>query len=157
MNLRISLLAVAASLSLAACAPDTHGDLRDHVVINPPGVAPGRLTFAGIGVGSPSAEASAKFEDDRWFPRRFVADFGTQFDALFSGVHGGPTQSMALTYTGNPIAVRRVFDRWKEVFVRAGADCNDKVCFWDENGQVIAFVAIERWRWPPQVDVSIER
>lgn len=157
MNPRIPFLAVAASLPLVAFAADCDGDLRDLVAIHPPGAVPGRLTFAGIGAGSPSAEASAKFEDDRGFPRRFIADFGTELVVLFSGVRGGRTGQLSLMYTGNPIAVRGVLDRWKEVLVRAGAGCTEESCFLEEEGAMVAVLSSRREGLTWEVYVTIQR
>jgi hypothetical protein len=145
MSPRITLLAVAACLPLLARAADCEGDLRDLVAIHPPGTAAGRLTFAGIGPASPSAEASAKFLNDRGLPRRFVADFGTELVVSFSGIRGGPTRELMLLYSGSAIAVRHVFDRWKEVLVGAGAECGDDSClWWDEQGRAIAILQVEQ-------------
>jgi hypothetical protein len=145
MNLRIPLLALAASLPLVAHAADRGCDLRDLVAIHPPGAPGGRVTFAGIGPASPSAEASAKFEDDRGFPRRFAADFGTELVVFLAGVRGGPTREMMLRYSGSATAVRGVFDRWKEVLVRAGAECEAERClWWDGQGRAVAMLQIEQ-------------
>lgn len=157
MNARIPLVAVAACLPLMARAADRGGDLRDLVAIHPPGNTAGRITFAGIGARSPIAEFDAKFEDDQ-LVRRFVADFGTELIVLRSNTRDGRTGGVALMYSGEPVALRRLFDRWKEVLARAGADCEGDSCHWsDEHGDTIATLDVIQWRDRPEVHVRMER
>jgi hypothetical protein len=158
MTLRMCLLAVAASLPVLARAADREGDLRDLVAIHPPGYAAGRITFGGVGARSRNAEFSAKFDDDRGFPRRFVADFGTELVALSSIRVDGTIGLLALTYTGEPSALRGVVNRWKEVLARAGAYCDADSCHWtDEHGDMIATLNVGSWRGRPEVNVWFER
>jgi hypothetical protein len=158
MSPRITFLAVAACLPLLARAADGEGDLRDLVAIHPPGTAAGRITFAGIGAGSSIAEFSAKFDNDRGFPRRFVADFGTELVVLSSITRDGRTGQVALLYSGSPDALRRVFDRWKAILVRAGAECVAGSCFWQKNdhGKMIATLLFDPSSATPEVHVTLE-
>jgi hypothetical protein len=151
---RIAFAAVSLAV-LSACAPDTHGDLRELVAIHPPGAA-SRMTFAGRGPGSGPGAFEATFGED-WLPT-FVADFGTTLKAL-KGSSAAGGDSFTLLYEGNPVALARLAARWREVFDEAGADCADRSCFWTEDGEMLATLYIDR-RWHglvAEVHVSLLR
>jgi hypothetical protein len=143
-------LAALSLLALCACASDTHGDLRDHTVLHPPG-APSRITFVGLGAGSGPGAFEKTFGDD-WLPT-FTADFGTTLDVLLHA-DNGPYRGFTLLYEGNPVAVARVAARWQEVFERAGAECYEGSCWWREGDEELATLYVDR-RWYGVADVHV--
>jgi hypothetical protein len=160
-------LAVTLALLATACAPDAHGDLRTRVRLQPAG-APGRMTFAGVGAGTPLEEAQAAFGGALAFPwdgthlaRELTSDFGTRLDVMYGlKLDGSGTISgLTLDYTGNPLAISRLDARWREVFSEIPGACEEAGCQWnDEDGRMIALVTkIIQWSGSSQLSVTIER
>jgi hypothetical protein len=161
---RTALLALASLL--AACAPDTHGDLRDAVRLHPAG-SPARMTFAGVGVGSALGEARAAFGGELAFPwdgthlaHERVADFGTTLDVWYGLTRDGSDALSGLTleYTGNALAISRLGGRWREVFSSIPGACGESGCQWnDEEGRMIALLTTTtRWAGTSSLTVTIE-
>lgn len=143
-------LAALSLLVLSACAPDTHGDLREHTVLHPPG-APSRITFVGLGAGSGPGALEARFGDD-YLPT-FAADFGTTLYVL-PYQSDGAYRPVSLSYEGNPVALGKLAARWTEVFEAAGAECFEECCWWKEGDEELARLYVER-RWYGVADVSV--
>jgi hypothetical protein len=151
----LHLAALASLLLLAACAADAHGDLRTRVAIDRSG-APARLTFDGVGIGSPRAAAAVVFHDD-WLPPESEADFGTRLTTLWRASEDGSVAAFALDYRGNPVALWRLAARWEEVFRAAGVECDGPYCEWTEDGKILASLYVERlWRVPTCVMVDVD-
>ena len=103
-----------------------------------PAGAPSRLLFRGVGVGSSREEAREIFGEDALGPgdgarlgEHRTVDFGTDLQVLWN-TEGGAVDHLVLTFTGNPIALGKLSDRWLEVFRHAGADCGEHACYWTE-------------------------
>jgi hypothetical protein len=162
MNRR-PLAAVASLFALAACAPDRHGDLRREVELRPAG-APSRLLFRGVGVGSSREEAREVFGEDALGPgdgarlgEHRTVDFGTDLQVLWN-TEGGAVDHLVLTFTGNPIALGKLSDRWLEVFRHAGADCGEHACYWTEGDVDLATLTVRRgWYGPTEFTVFVDR
>ena len=157
-------VAVVASLvALAACAPDRHGDLRTAVQTDSSGTP--ALTFAGVGVGTPVAEAQEAFGGALEFPwdgaflaREREADFGTRLELAYTvNADGEGVDSLRLEYSGNPIAVAKVATRWREVLERAGGTCEGTTCMVDRGDHSVAFATVRRtWYGRTTFAVTIE-
>jgi hypothetical protein len=157
-------VAVVASLvALTACAPDRHGDLRSTVEVHRSD-AP-MLTFSGVGVGTPVAEAQAAFGGPLEFPwdgaflaRAREADFGTRLEIAYTvGDDRETVGQLLLEYSGNPVAIAKVARRWKEVLERAGGSCKDSTCMVDRGDHSVAFATVRRtWYGRTTFAVTIE-
>lgn len=157
-------VAVAALLvALAACAPDRHGDLRSSVEVHP-SEAP-MLTFSGVGVGTPVAEAQEAFGGALEFPwdgaflaRDREADFGTRLEIAYTVSDDRESVgSLLLEYSGNPVAIAKVAQRWREVLTRAGGTCEESTCMVDRRDHSIAFATVRRtWYGRTTFAVTIE-
>jgi hypothetical protein len=136
---RIVLLGLAAALAsllsvtflvLLPLSRDETGDVRKLVAVRDDG----QLTFAGVGVGSPSDGSPS---DDSGVPElgfrlrtytSFPGDFGTTF-FVFGDVEDERVTTMTLVYGGNPLALGRLVIRWREVFLRAAGECRRGTCY----------------------------
>ncbi len=159
---RRRLAAAASLLAVVACAPDRHGDLRREVELRPAG-APGRLVVRGVGVGSSRGAAREVFGEDVLGPGdgarlgdHRTGDFGTDLEVLWNTADGA-VDHFVLTYTGNPVALGKLSDRWMEVFRHAGADCGEHACYWTEGDVELAKLTTRRsWYRPTEVNVVVD-
>jgi hypothetical protein len=152
-------LAALSLLAVSACAPDSHGDLREHTVVHPPG-SPSRITFVGLGAGSPDGAFAQTFGYE-WMAT-FVADYGTTVHALEHPAQDA-YRPVTLRYEGNPLALRKLADRWTGVLEAAGARCDECEeqecsCTWKDGDEALAVLDVERrWYGVAQVDVTLLR
>lgn len=156
---RIALLALAAPLGLVWSGTllflpfslDVSGDVRKHVAVD----ERGRMTIAGIGPGTPATEGIEEFLNYQ----RVRADFGTTA-AIVGNTVDGRVGYVLLAYEGNPLAITRLAARWREIFARAGADCDLTRCRLRGHGEDDAVTATFEselgWYGPDGVTVYLQ-
>jgi hypothetical protein len=144
--------AVLSLLAFAGCAPDTHGDLRDHVVVQPEGSGP-RILLEGVGVGMSWDEVRERYGEGvmRGFYgpgtpimlNGLTGDFGTELAVMVMFGDGDRAKEIVVTVRGNRIALSRVAARWREALSSLPSRDTGRYVSWGE-GHSVATMMLEQ-------------
>ncbi len=139
-------------LTFTGCAPDTHGDLRDHVVVQPPGSAP-RILLESVGVGMSWDEVRERYGEGlmRGFYgagtpimlQGLTGDFGTDLAVMVVFGDGDRAKEIVVTVRGNRIALSRVAARWREALSSLAAYDSGRSVSWREGDTVVARMQLD--------------